>query len=404
MLLLVGGIAEALQAIHGVGVVHRDLKPANVLVAADGPRVIDFGIARAADATALTGTGFRIGSPAFMSPEQAQGRPVTEATDVFALGALAAYVAGGTPPFGEGPETAVLYRVVHEQPDLGAVPDEGLRALLERCLAKAPGDRPTPAAIIAAARSHPAVGGELRFADDWLPARVGTEITRRSDLPRTPPTPLPVPPAVPPMPTVPATAPSFAAPVPAPQVGPVAPPVGAFGPPQPPLQAPAGPAPHPFAAPAAFDTRAPAAPVRRGVSWKALLAVAVAAAVAGTVAGVWLMKDSGAGNGTAGGRGRRPVRPARPRAAARGRRRLPPRPRPPPRAAPRARTPAAPAPTGRRSTPAASWPARATRTSSTCRAARWSPPRSARPGRWSRPTATSTGRAVRTSTSPSRRS
>ncbi|MFC6595947.1 serine/threonine-protein kinase [Kitasatospora paranensis] len=303
VLLLVGGIAEALQAIHGVGVVHRDLKPANVLVAADGPRVIDFGIARAADATALTGTGFRIGSPAFMSPEQAQGRPVTEATDVFALGALAAYVAGGTPPFGEGPETAVLYRVVHEQPDLGAVPDEGLRALLERCLAKAPGDRPTPAAIIAAARSHPAVGGELRFADDWLPARVGTEITRRSDLPRTPPTPLPVPPAVPPMPTVPATAPSFAAPVPAPQVGPVAPPVGAFGPPQPPLQAPAGPAPHPFAAPAAFDTRAPAAPVRRGVSWKALLAVAVAAAVAGTVAGVWLMKDSGAGNGTAGGRG-----------------------------------------------------------------------------------------------------
>ncbi|KJK59317.1 hypothetical protein UK12_04625 [Saccharothrix sp. ST-888] len=83
--------------------VHRDLKPANVLIAADGPRVIDFGIARAADASALTGTGLRIGSPAFMAPEQALGRPTGPATDVFALGALAVYVAGGTPPFGDGP-------------------------------------------------------------------------------------------------------------------------------------------------------------------------------------------------------------------------------------------------------------------------------------------------------------
>ncbi len=194
VLLLMGGIAEALQAIHSVEVVHRDLKPANVLVAGDGPRVIDFGIARAADATALTGTGFRIGSPAFMSPEQAQGRPVTPATDVFALGALAAYVAGGAPPFGEGPETAVLYRVVHEPPVLDGVPAD-LRELLTRCLAKSPEDRPKPAEIIEAARNHPSVGGQLRFADDWLPQQINTEITRRSDLPKTPPTPLPVPPA-----------------------------------------------------------------------------------------------------------------------------------------------------------------------------------------------------------------
>ncbi|MFD0349167.1 serine/threonine-protein kinase [Kitasatospora aburaviensis] len=137
VLLLMGGIAEALQAIHSVEVVHRDLKPANVLVAGDGPRVIDFGIARAADATALTGTGYRIGSPAFMSPEQAQGRPVTPATDVFALGALAAYVAGGTALFGDGPDTAVLYRVVHEQPELEGVPAD-LRELVLRCLAKSP--------------------------------------------------------------------------------------------------------------------------------------------------------------------------------------------------------------------------------------------------------------------------
>ncbi|SOB82117.1 serine/threonine-protein kinase [Streptomyces sp. 1331.2] len=186
VLLLMGGIAEALQAIHSVEVVHRDLKPANVLVAGDGPRVIDFGIARAADATALTGTGYRIGSPAFMSPEQAQGRPVTPATDVFALGALAAYVAGGTPPFGDGPDTAVLYRVVHEEPDLSGLPAD-LRELVQRCLAKSPEDRPTPAEIIQVARNHPEVGGQLRFGDDWLPREINTEITRRSDLPKTPP-------------------------------------------------------------------------------------------------------------------------------------------------------------------------------------------------------------------------
>ena len=103
VLRLVAGIAEALQVIHGAGVIHRDLKPANVLVAEDGPRVIDFGIARAADSTGLTGTGLRIGTAAYMAPEQALGHAVTPATDVFALGALAAYVAGGALPFGAGP-------------------------------------------------------------------------------------------------------------------------------------------------------------------------------------------------------------------------------------------------------------------------------------------------------------
>ncbi|MFE0461697.1 serine/threonine-protein kinase [Kitasatospora sp. NPDC058965] len=184
-LLLMGGIAEALQVIHRVGVVHRDLKPANVLLAADGPRVIDFGIARAADATALTSTGLRIGSPAFMAPEQAQGHPVTPASDVFALGALIAYVVGGVPPFGEGPETAVLYRVVHEQPELAAVPAD-LHPLLLRCLAKDPADRPTTAEVIEAARAHPEVGGQLRFTEDWLPAGVTGEIARRTELPAAP--------------------------------------------------------------------------------------------------------------------------------------------------------------------------------------------------------------------------
>ncbi|MFJ5550088.1 serine/threonine-protein kinase [Streptomyces sp. NPDC093225] len=182
VLLLVAGIAEALQAVHGAGVVHRDLKPANVLVAEDGPRVIDFGIARAADDTGLTGTGLRIGTAAYMAPEQALGRAVTPATDVFALGALAAYVAGGGLPFGAGPESAALYRVVHEPADLSRVPAE-LHGLLVRCLAKDPGLRPTPAELIAAVRAHPAVGPSAEFGDGWLPGAVGREVTRRAAAP-----------------------------------------------------------------------------------------------------------------------------------------------------------------------------------------------------------------------------
>lgn len=188
VLLLVAGIAEALQAIHAAGVVHRDLKPGNVLVAADGPRVIDFGIARAADAHPLTGTGLRIGSPGFMAPEQALGLPATPATDVFALGALIACTGSGTAPFGDGPESASLYRAVHEEPDLSRLP-HGLHELVRLCLAKDPGDRPGTAWLIEAARNHPATDGELRFSDGWLPRQVSSEIHRHTDLPATPPPP-----------------------------------------------------------------------------------------------------------------------------------------------------------------------------------------------------------------------
>ncbi|MCX5302187.1 serine/threonine protein kinase [Streptomyces sp. NBC_00160] len=180
VLLLVAGIAEALQEIHRVGVVHRDLKPANVLVAGDGPRVIDFGIARAADATALTGAGLRIGTAAFMAPEQALGHPVTSATDVFALGALAGFVAGGVPPFGNGPESGALYRLVHEHPDLGRIPRE-LHDLLSWCLAKSPRDRPTTADLIAAVHAHPLVGPRPEFTDGWLPRPVLEEVGGRTD-------------------------------------------------------------------------------------------------------------------------------------------------------------------------------------------------------------------------------
>ncbi|RXS61611.1 serine/threonine-protein kinase, partial [Streptomyces sioyaensis] len=188
LLLLVAGIAEALQAIHAAGVVHRDLKPGNVLVAADGPRVIDFGIARAADASPLTGTGLRIGSPGFMAPEQALGLPATPPTDVFALGSSIAYIGSGASPFGDGPESVSLYRAVHEEPDLSHLP-HGLHELVRLCLAKNPEDRPDTAWLIEAARRHPATGGELRFSDGWLPQQVSTDIHRHTDLPTTAPPP-----------------------------------------------------------------------------------------------------------------------------------------------------------------------------------------------------------------------
>ncbi|MFD8014391.1 protein kinase [Streptomyces sp. NPDC058955] len=179
VLMLLAGIAEALEAIHRAGVVHRDLKPANVLIAEDGPRVIDFGIARAADAVALTGTGLRIGTAAFMAPEQALGGPVSPATDVFALGALVTYVVSGEAPFGSGPESAALYRVVHEEPDLARVPQD-LRDVTAWCLAKRPEDRPTPADLIAAVRAHPLVGPRPEFGEGWLPWSIGSEVAGRA--------------------------------------------------------------------------------------------------------------------------------------------------------------------------------------------------------------------------------
>ncbi|WP_454325468.1 protein kinase domain-containing protein [Streptomyces glaucescens] len=147
VLWLMAGVAEALQAIHEAGIVHRDLKPSNVLLAADGPRVIDFGIALAADGTAYTATGGTIGTPSFMAPEQASGQEVTAATDVFALGQTAAFAALGRPLYGDGPAVNVLYRIVHSEPDLSLLP-EPLRPLLARCLAADPAERATPAEVV----------------------------------------------------------------------------------------------------------------------------------------------------------------------------------------------------------------------------------------------------------------
>ncbi|MDG4862825.1 serine/threonine-protein kinase, partial [Streptomyces sp. T-3] len=187
VLLLVAGIAEALHVIHGAGIVHRDLKPSNVLLAADGPRVIDFGIARAADATSLTGSGVTIGTPSFMAPEQAAGKKVTGATDIFALGQIAAFAAMGAPAFGEGTSHSVLYRIVHEEPDLTGLP-EALRELVTRCLAKDAAERPSVTEVIGLCQAANAET-VLRRPEDWLPGTVAADITGRAAAPAPPHTP-----------------------------------------------------------------------------------------------------------------------------------------------------------------------------------------------------------------------
>ncbi|WP_028815380.1 serine/threonine-protein kinase [Streptomyces flavidovirens] len=135
-------LSEGLVAVHEAGVVHRDLKPSNILLSPKGPRIIDFGIAWATGASTLTHVGTAVGSPGFLAPEQVRGAAVTPATDVFALGATLAYAATADSPFGQGSSEVMLYRVVHEEPQLYGVPD-ALAPLVRACLAKDPEERPS---------------------------------------------------------------------------------------------------------------------------------------------------------------------------------------------------------------------------------------------------------------------
>jgi Protein kinase domain len=162
------GLAEALKAIHDAGIIHRDLKPSNILLADDGPRVIDFGIARAVDASAATA---QHGTPGFVAPEilkRESAESVTSACDVFALGVVLAF-AGGVRPFGRGPAEAIAYRVVHEDPHLDEL-DPDIRGLVAECLARDPQDRPTPSEILGRLGEHDSLSR-------WLPEPVHRMIT-----------------------------------------------------------------------------------------------------------------------------------------------------------------------------------------------------------------------------------
>jgi hypothetical protein len=150
---LATGLAEALTAIHAAGIVHRDLKPSNVILGHDGPKVIDFGIAQALDATSVTRTGMMVGSAGFMAPEQVTGR-AGQAADVFAWAVTLAYAASGQMPFGTGSADAILYRIMHAEPDTAAVP-ELLRPLVLAALAKDPQRRPRADELLARLTNHP---------------------------------------------------------------------------------------------------------------------------------------------------------------------------------------------------------------------------------------------------------
>ncbi|MFE0629826.1 PQQ-binding-like beta-propeller repeat protein [Streptomyces sp. NPDC058864] len=150
---LMEGLAEALRDIHRAGVVHRDLKPSNVLLAVDGPKVIDFGISRPSDSELRTETGKLIGTPPFMAPEQfRRPRDVGPAADVFAMASVLVHAATGRSPFDSDSPYIVAYQVVHDEPQLDGIPAD-LRPLIERCLAKNPEDRPSPDALMAELRT-----------------------------------------------------------------------------------------------------------------------------------------------------------------------------------------------------------------------------------------------------------
>ncbi|CAM3587181.1 serine/threonine-protein kinase [Smaragdicoccus niigatensis] len=171
---LADGLARAIHAVHSAGVIHRDLKPSNVILGLDGPRVIDFGIARAADDSVLTASGQLVGSPSFMSPEQVKGERVGPATDIFAWAGVVVYAARGVGPFGEADTMTMLWRVVQEEPDVSKVPYP-LRSIVAAALAKDPADRPTIDELVemlAPLRPESTSG--------WLPPQILEEVGRRT--------------------------------------------------------------------------------------------------------------------------------------------------------------------------------------------------------------------------------
>ena len=186
---LATGLAEALTAIHAVGVIHRDLKPGNVLLTPTGPKVIDFGIAQALDSTAVTRTGLTVGSPGFMAPEQVIGQ-AGQPADIFAWGLTVAYAASGQSPFGVGPTDAILYRILHEEPSIPAIP-EPLGSLIASTLAKDPVARPSASSILTRLATAAAVPGDpglhptqTVLAQTWQAPPVAAPVTSATPKPR----------------------------------------------------------------------------------------------------------------------------------------------------------------------------------------------------------------------------
>ncbi|WOX13633.1 protein kinase [Streptomyces sp. N50] len=182
VLQLTGCAAEALHAVHKAGVIHRDMKPGNILIGSDGPWIIDFGIARAADATQLTRSGGLIGTPQFMSPEHANGQEQTPAADIFSLGLIAAVAATGRHPYGDSGAITLATKIANTEfrpPDLTSYP-EPLRTVLERTLAADPAARPSPSEL--AALCEELAERSLRDFSDWLPAPVAADIARQEQL------------------------------------------------------------------------------------------------------------------------------------------------------------------------------------------------------------------------------
>ncbi|MEU9057968.1 serine/threonine-protein kinase [Streptomyces sp. NPDC048430] len=312
--ILGAGLAGALQDIHRAGLIHRDLKPSNVLMTIDGPRVIDFGIARALETVGdggLTRTGAMIGSPGFMSPEQVRGERVTPACDVFCLGSVLAYAVTGRLPFGvaDSGVHALMFRIAQEDPDLTGVPVD-LVELIRDCLAKDPAARPSTDSVLERL-------GDTDTAEPWLPGALIAQLGRHAvelldsedpeegpaEGPRAaPPAPVPPAPVPPAAPTTPAPPPpvrppgathglptAVGPPVPVPQRA-------SYGYPQQPAPAYGyGPTP-PYGPPGGF---VPPAPERRRAG-STLLLVAVALIVAvGAGWGVYAFMRSGDGDPTA---------------------------------------------------------------------------------------------------------
>ncbi|WTW92899.1 bifunctional serine/threonine-protein kinase/ABC transporter substrate-binding protein [Streptomycetaceae bacterium NBC_01309] len=238
---LAAGLAEALRAVHGAGIVHRDLKPSNVLLALDGPRLIDFGISRAADDTSITRTGLVVGSPGYMSPEQANGAEIGPPSDFFSLASVLVFAATAQGPFGGGSAPSLLYRIVHTPPDLGSVPAY-LRPIVEPYLDKDPARRPGGRELLDLAVPDGQTT-EVLTRSGWLPPAITYAIAERSaallDLDASG-SPGGASAASRPAPSAPPPPPSYAPTLPPPSAPPSVPAPAASPPPRQPFLAPSG--------------------------------------------------------------------------------------------------------------------------------------------------------------------